>query len=190
MSTGAAGKWARYFAVLGSGLALLAGWKYESASLHTLRERETEAMREIADLSGRIEKAQEVLAAGRDEEGEAGRIQSELKRLQDALPTGSAMVSLPAIVKGHFESRGVPVQVIRLNATREEPGIPGYDRDFWSVAIPIEEAGRNMTKFLRSVADLDRENPFMRILDLAVRPDPMNPGRRLAMLNVTTLVRK
>ena len=190
MSTGAGGKWARYFAVLGSVTALAAGWKYESASLDMLRNREAAALREIADLSGRIEKAEEVLASGRDEQGEADRIESELKRLQGELPTGSAMVSLPAMVKGHFESRGVPVQVIRLNTTREEPEIPGYERDFWSVAIPIEEAGRNMTKFLRAVADLDRENPFLRILELAVRPDPVNPGRRLATLNVTTLVQK
>ena len=183
-------KWARNFGLLAAGMALLAGWDYQAALVAPLRAKESEDLRDVANLNERIAAAQKTIAEIQAKESGAGRIRGELIRLQDDLPAGSAMVTLPGLVKVHFGRSGIAVGLMRLNTTRDEPGSPGYQRHFWSLALPIDDAGRNITKMLLAVADLDREHPFLKVLDFAIRPDPEHPGGSMASLNVSTLIRK
>jgi hypothetical protein len=163
---------------------------YRSAFLSPLREKEAVLQRDAANLSERIEKAKKTIAEVRAAEEGAAPIRQQLEKLQEDLPVGSTMVALPALVKAHFARAGVAVRLIRLNTTQNQPDIPGFERGFWSVALPIDENGRNVAKLLMAVTDLDRENPFIRILNFAIRPDPENPRERMASLNVTSLIRK
>ena len=190
MSMEARKKWARNGALLAGAMVLLAAWDYQAALLAPLRVQETQALREAADLGERIGKAQKLIAEVRPKEAAAAPIRKELDRLQRDIPAGAAMVALPALVKEHFGRSGIPVRLIRLNTTRNEPGIPGYERSFWSLALPIDEAGRNITPLLLAAAELDREHPFLKVLDFAIGPDPENPSGRIASLNLTTLMQK
>jgi hypothetical protein len=82
------------------------------------------------------------------------------------------------------------VALVRLNTTRDEPNISGCERDFLSVALPIDDAGRNIPNVIAAVADLDQRNPFVRVLDFAIRADPENPARRVGSLNLAALIQK
>ena len=121
---------------------------------------------------------------------EAERVRRELDRLYRELLAGSAMFSMPPLVREHFARFGIPVRLVRMNSTKDEPDIPGHERSFWSVALPIDEGGRNIFKMLLAVADLDQEKPFLRVIDFAIRPDPENPTARMASMNVSVLNRK
>ena len=182
--------WMSLACVAAFGPALAAGWEKHASLLAHLEERETDALRGAADLSERLEKAQATIAEIQAKETAAGRVRSELKRLEYAHPEGSASIWLPVLVKEHFARSGIAVRLIRLNSIQDEPDISGYERGVWSVALPVEEAGRNATKLFLAVADIEQQNPFVRVLDFAIRPDPENPGGRVASLNLSALIRK
>jgi hypothetical protein len=183
-------KWKRLGAVAVCGLALAASREFYGRSIAPLRQEETETLREIADLRERVESARKTIAEIREQEKDADRIRNELERIENDLPAGSAMVSVPALVSEHFARFGISVPLVRLNRTQDEPSIPGYGRGFWSVALPIDEAGRNIPILLVSVADLDQRNSFVRVLDFSIRPDPETPGGRIGTLNLTAVIRK
>lgn len=182
-------KWSKLGALATCGLALAAGWEFYNHSIRSLRKQETETLRDADDLRKRVEDAQQTIASIRTQEKDADRIRGELDRLQDILPAGSAMVSLPVLVKEHFARFGIAIPLIRLNTTQDEPRIPGYQRGFWSVALPIDDAGRNTTTMLLAVANLDTENSFIKVLDFAIRPDPENPDGRVGLLNLSAVIR-
>lgn len=182
--------WMRLGWAAAFGLALAAGSEKYTSLLAPLRERETEALRAVADLSGRIEKAQAAIAEMQAKETTARRVRSELKRPEYDLPTGSALVWLPVMAKENFARSGIAVRLIRLNTIQDEPDISGYERGVWSVVLPVEAAGRNDTKLFLAVAEIEHQNPFVRVLDFAIGPDPEDPGGRVASLNVAALVRK
>ena len=171
-------------------LALVAGWGYYAHSIAPLRLREAEISREVGELRVRVADARKTIAGIQAQENDADRVRSELDRLRDELPAGSAMVWLPALLKGHFARAGIAVPVVRLNTTQDEPELPGYGRGYWSAALPIDGAGRNIRTMLAAVADLEEQQPFLRVLDFAIRPDPENPKGRVGLLNLGTLIRK
>lgn len=172
------------------GLAVVASWTFYAQSIAPLRQREKEARHSIAALKGQLADAREPIGAVRELEARVSRERGELNSLLKDLPAGSAMIWLPELVKGHFGSFGIAVEVVRLNTAVEEPGLPGYQRVYWSVALPIGEAARNVTGLLRAVAELEQQNSFVKVLDFSVQPNPENPGLRMGALNVAALVRK
>ena len=172
------------------GLALTAAWAFDQQALAPLRQRETEARGSIAALEARIADAHRAVGEVRALEAQVSSERSELDSLQNDLPAGSAMIWLPALVKGHFAHFGIAVTIVRLNTTLDEPGMPGNSRGYWSLALPIDEAGRNVTGLLFAVAALEQQHSFVRVLDFGIRPDPENPGRRVAGLNLAVLIRK
>jgi hypothetical protein len=172
------------------GLALAAVWAFHGLAIAPLDQREAAARRDAADLRERIEGARQKIKEVREIEEDTGRTRGELKRLQDELPAGSAMISAPALVKEHFERSGIAVSLVRLNTTQDEPNMPGYVRGFWSVALPIDEPGRTIAPLLLAVAELDQQHSFFRVLDFAIRPDPENPDGRIGVLNVAAVIQK
>jgi hypothetical protein len=94
------------------------------------------------------------------------------------------------MVKEHFARFDISVPLVRLNTIQEEPELPGFEHDYWSVALPITAEGRNIAAMLVAVAEFDQQNPFVKVLDFAIRPDPENPGGRVGLLNLTALIRK
>ena len=172
------------------GLPLAAGWERYASSLALLRDLETASRWEAAKLDARIEKAQATIAEIQAKETAASRLRSELKRKEYAQPVGSAALWMPTLVKENFARSGIAVRLVRLNAMHDEPAISGYERGIWSVILPVEEARQNETKLRLAVAEIESQNPFMRVLDFAIRPDPENPSGRVVSLNFAALVRK
>lgn len=173
------------------GLALAVGWGFYGLTIAPLMQREAAARRDAADFRERIEGARQKIKEVREIEEDTGRVRGELKRMQDEqLPAGSAMISTPALVKEHFERSGIPVSLVRLNTTQDEPNMPGYVRGFWSVALPIDKEGRHVAPLLLAVAELDQQHSFFRVLDFAIRPDPENQGGRVGLLNVAAVIPK
>jgi hypothetical protein len=108
--------------------------------------------------------------------------------LNTDLPAGSAQVWLPELVKKHFANAGLDVSIVRLNSIHEIPETRNFHRGYWSVGVPVDESGKNIRGLLTAVAQFERQNAFVRVLDFSIVPDPENPGKRLAGMNVTTLV--
>ena len=180
----------RIGAIVACALALGAGRDFYTRSISPLLQKESEIQRESDAVDERIENARLTIAKTRTLETNADKSRSELERLQDELPAGSPMVSMPALVGEHFTRHGLNAPLIRLNTTREEPKIPGYRRGYWSLAVPIDKDGANIPTLLSTIADLEQQYAFLRVLDFAIRPDPENPDARVGLMNFASVIRK
>lgn len=190
MSTESGNIWMRLCGVAAWVLALAVGWKYHDESMAPLRQREKEVQREIADLKGRIEGAQKVVAESAAREKDGARLKDELERLQKDYPEGSAMVWLPGLVKEHFDRAGITGLLSRLSTTQPEPDLPGHERGFWSMALKIDASGQRLATLLNAATDLDQRNSFVRVVDFSIRTDPENPSGRVGWFNVEALFRR
>jgi hypothetical protein len=179
--------WTGLRSMAACGLALVLGWAFHGRVIAPLKQREAVALRDGSELKARLDGAQNLIAGIQAEEQHAEGERSEMKRLESELPAGSAMFWLPPLVKRHLERSGFADALVSLSAIRDEPRIPGCERSFWSVRLPIDAAGRNVPTLLLAVADLDQQNPFVRVLDFSTRPDPDDRMRRLAVIEVGTL---
>lgn len=183
-------KWKHLGALAACGLALAGGREFHVRSTVLLRQQEAEILRDVADLSRRIDGAHKTIEEVRTQQKDAEASRIEWERLQDDHPAGSPMVWVPTLVRDQFARSGTAVLLTRLNTIQDEPNLRGYRRGFWSTALPIDEGGRNIPALLQGVADLEQRNPCVRVLDFTIRPDPENPGGRVALLNLTTLIPK
>ena len=121
---------------------------------------------------------------------DATAFRAQIDRLEEEIPGPSVRVSLPEQVKQHFARFGLRVSVVRMNSVREDYDLPGYDRGYWSVSLPIAEARDKAAASLLAVAEFEQQHPFVRILDFAIQPDPEDPAGRVGSLSLATLIRK
>lgn len=171
-------------------VALAAGREFYLRSIAPLGQQETETLQAVEDLRGRVENARKTIGGVREQEKGAERVRSALDRLHDELPKGSPAVVVPTLVKEHFARFGIAVHLVRMNTTQDTPGLKGYSDHYFSVALPVDAAGRDVPKMLTAVADFDQQSRFVRVLDFSIRPDPENPGGRVGSLNLTALTGK
>lgn len=177
-----------YWAWLGGGTLGLA-WLIYSLSITPLQRRATEFQRTAADLRGRIASARHTIEETKKQEEAVASARAELQRIQGDLPTGSAMAWFPNRMKRHFDKLGIPDSATRLNTALNEPDMPDYERSYWAVDLPIRATTADMSKLLIAVAELEEAEPLVKVMDLAIRQDD-DSGRRTAVINVTTLVRR
>ena len=144
--------------------------------------------RETADLHGRIVEAQRLIAEVDTLDIRQHLSASEGIPLSANLPSGSAQVWLPELVKKHFTNAGLDVSIVRLNSLLDIPETRNFQRGYWSVGVAVEENGKNIPDLLTAVAQFERQNTFIKVLDFSVAQDPENPGKRIAGVNLTTLV--
>ena len=147
--------------------------------------------RESAKLHGRIVDAQRLIAES---------MQFDARLLEKAapseaslnmnLPVGSAQVWLPEMVRKHFKAAGHEVAIVRLNSLHELPESREFQRGYWSVGLPVDDSGDDVPGLLTAVAQFERQNSYVRVLDFTIAADPENPGKRIAGMNLTTLVPK
>ena len=182
--------WAKLGVFAACSTVLAATLVIHASAIPSLREQETKALRNVSALNERIGGAQKTISEILAQEKAAGPVRNELKRLHKAFPEGSATVWLPALTKEHFERFGIATLRIHLNGTEDKPGIPGYERGYWSVILPIDEAGPKPANLFIAVAEIEQRNPFVRVLDFAISPDPKNSGGRVVSLNLSALVPK
>lgn len=179
--------WTRARVVAACAVASTVAWIVHSRAVAPLRGSETEAARNVAELKGHIENALSTIAEIRKEEEDAGKSRNEFEQMQGDLPTGSPLVWLPPLVSETFTSSGLPSPLVHLKSNREDPEIPSCERRSWLVRLPIDNVSRNIAPLLLAVADLDHLNPFVRVLDFAIRPDSGSPSKRSAVLHVAIL---
>ena len=175
--------------LLGS-VAVGVAWSSYAQSLAPVLQREREARGATANLSGRIARARSAIQEVHTLEGEAQEVRRQIDRLGQALPEGPANTWMPELLKQHFAAFGLRVCIVRMNTIREEPDLPGFCRGYWSVGLPLAEAGRSAAGSLLAVAEFEQQHPFVKVLDFAIRPDPENPQGRIALLNVAALIRR
>ena len=170
-------------------LAMVAGGFYRG-SIVPMRERLAENQRRIAELSGNVEHAKKRIKETQEMERRASGARAELVRWNRQRAAASAMVWFPENLKGYFRRFGIVDAVTRLNTVRPEPELPGYQRSYWAVDLPIQDGTVEFGKVLMAVGELEQAEPHVRVLDFAVRRDSANPARRTAVINLSTLARR
>ena len=180
--------WPRWMAI--GALVLAGGRVFQLQSIVPFRVQETAARRGVAELQGRIADARNAILQFRALEKDADRKRGELERLQGEPPASVVMVSFPERLKEHFSHFGLRVGVVRMNANLDEAGLPGYKRIYWSMALPIEKADRNITGLLLAIAELEQKDPGIKVIDFALQRDAEDARMRVANVNVSILVPK
>lgn len=188
METG--NKWMRRGAVTVCGLALAAGWQVYGRLIVPLKEQATEARRDVSDLKGRIEGARKTIAEIRALEQAANVTRRELQSLEGNIPRGSPLVWFPGQMEKHFRSMGLSGAVTRLNTAIDEPGQPDFERTYWAVELPVGVSSGDVRKACFAVAEIERVDPSIRVLDMEIRNDANDPTRHLLVMNVAILSRK
>lgn len=176
--------------VLAGAVVLVAGWLfYGDSSIGALRERERDLRSQIADLRVGMQAKIETIKDVRALEQKANDSRAELDRLESGFPADSPLVWIPARMERHFRRLGFQEPVVRLNSTRDEPELPGYQRIFFSVGLPLREGSEDLSSVLRAVAKLEQAEPVVRVIDLAIQADPLSPPARAAAITVVALGR-
>lgn len=188
MKTG--NKWVRRAVVAVCGVALAAGWQVYGRLIVPLKGQAMEAHRDAADVKGRIVGAQKTIAEIRALEQDAGGANGGLQSLEGDIPSGSPLVWLPARMEKHFGNMGLPGAVIRLNTKLEESELPGFERTYWIVQLPVGSSPGEFRKACLAVTEIERADSSVRVLDAEIRNDANDSSRRLMVMNVSVLARK
>ena len=165
-------------------------WWTSALSVAPWVERERKARAESAALKTRIEEAHAAIEKVRTLESDAQTVRRQIDQLAQEIPPGSATVWLPELVKAHFQKFGMNDVLVRMNTIRDVPDLPGFRHGYWAVGVPIAETPRSAAGALLAVAEFEQQHPLVKVRDFAIRPDPENPQGRVALLNVSALIRK
>jgi hypothetical protein len=155
-----------------------------------LQNARHDTARRIVDLRHQLELARQSIDHVRNLEQETGHARENLNALIGDFPANSLFVGIPQIVNDHFHRFAIPVSLVRLNTVLDVVGLPGYTRTYWGVAFPLGNDARSVSGLLLAVAELEEQNPFVRVLDLSVRPDAEDPMLRTAAINIVAFVHK
>lgn len=172
-------------------IAVLGGvWWLNSKVSTPLRLRAEDSSRQLGELQDKARAGRKTLdqieAAGQKAE-EAG---TALNRLLSNETAHSMTVSFPDKTKRHFTRLGYPSAVVRLNVIKDEPDLPGCQRIYWSVGLPLPETGRGAPGLLDAVVEFEEQNQMIKVLDFVLQPHPEDPRQRMAGFNVVALIRK
>ena len=149
------------------------------------------------DLGQQLEQEQERTWAARKAlrtiaalEAQTDGARAELERLKEGFPPGAALVWFPERVRKHFRESGFEAVSIQPNTTADVPELPGFERSYWAVELPIPGGAKEVRAALVGLARLETADPFLRILDTAIRPDAQDSSRQFAVANVVILAPK
>jgi hypothetical protein len=172
------------------GAVLGAAWWFHSHWLVPMQQREARCLQALPDVQQRVGDAKATIHEMSKQEQMAAGARSLLDSLQDGLPKDPTAVWLPVRLKADLRSAGIAEVGIRMNSAIPEPGVPGHERSYWHLNLPRQDGMRTMGALLLAVADIVRQEPFLRILDVSFGSDSEEPHRPAGSLNVTALVPK
>lgn len=170
--------------LLGGALLSLA-WVTYRLSISPLERRAQELHSECTDVRERIASTRRAIQEIKRQEQAAAGSRGELRRLHHDLPTGSVIVWFPTRMKQYFDRFDLTDSATRLNTAVPEPEIPGFQRTYWSVDLPL--ASQKLSELLIAIENLEDAEPIVKILDLAIRQDNES-GQRTMVINVAALV--
>ena len=174
-------RWTRRFIITGVTLAAGAMF-YEQSANHAVE-------RQNAALKARIADARRVITEIQEEEARLKLDRAKLDELHKDSPPMPALVWFPGRVKQHFDRFGSGA-VARLNTARDEPALPGFERSYWAVEMPVGTSPTEVREICLAISELERLNASVRVVDVAIRPDTDNPDARLMVVNLAVLAPK
>lgn len=172
-------------ASLTAGLA----WWMSNELLEPGRRQADELRRNVRGLQEKIARSRAAVQSVRDLEVAAATARMQMEELERRLPRGPVTIWLPELLKKHFARFGVEGTTVRMNTMRAVPDLSGYSRGYWSLGVPIREGNHSDLGTFLAAAELEKQHPYVKVVDFAIRPEPEDPKRRIALLNVSVLVR-
>ena len=137
-------------------------------------------------LQQQIQAARKSTQEIKQQEQASAKARGQLQRAQGDPPAGSALVWLPSRIKRHFDRAGIRDSVTRLNTAADEPRIPGYERTYWAVDLPLSGTPDELRLLLRAVSTLEEAEPAVLVIDLGVRVNP-ETQLRAGVINISAL---
>ena len=170
--------WSRRFILLG--VTLAAGAMYYEQSTNHILERQNAALKE------RIEDARRMIAEMQEQQARAKQERAELDAIHEGAPPTPALVWFPGRVKQHFQ-QFEPGPATRLNTSVDEANLPGFERTYWAIEMAAGKTSSEAREICMAIAEFERLNASVRVVDVAIRPDTDNPEARLMVVNVSVL---
>ena len=175
------------FGVLLSGTCC---WLLMAEGIRPLRKRDRANQEKTAELRNEAAAARRTIQDVQDKERETAPVQAEFERWSRERPADSAVVWFPERISAHFKRFAVATAATRLNTILEDPDLPGFQRSFWAVELPLGAGVGEISKVLLAVSELERAERHVRVIDFAIRPAAENPQAQTAVLNCSTLARE
>lgn len=172
------------------GALLGAAWWFHSHFLVPLQQREVGCLQKLAEVRQRIGEAKARIDEIGKQESATASARDLLDSLKGNFPKEPTVVWLPLRLKTHLRGAGITEVGIRVNSALPEPGAPGFERSFWNLNIPRQEGMQTMNGLLLALKEIERQESFVRILDLSFVADSAPPHWPAGGLNVTALVPK
>jgi len=172
------------------GTALVLAWQFQIWMLHPLNLQHEDFIRQRTELQNNLRSAHEKLVAIKDSEVKVGEARATLNRLLGQHRDTPTMVSFPNEMEAHFSHFGFSSAVVRFVTAREDRDLPGYQRVYWSIGLPIPRTDRNVAGLLLTLSDLEKQDRFIKVIDFALQPDAEDPSLRTASINLMILSEK
>jgi len=168
----------------------MAAWLYYRHTLVPVQERGRALVEQIRELDGRVNEARDSLKECQAVEAETATARVAVHRLERDLPSSSAIFWVPARLKEHFRRFGFAEPLARLNTAQEDAELPGYQRIYWTIGLPLNDDPKSLGAVLLAVADLEQTERLSKVIDVTIQPDPEDSRRRDAAITVVTLVKQ
>jgi hypothetical protein len=172
------------------GAAAGLAWWGHGKWITPLAEREWSMRQQLESTRAQVAAARKTLRTIAALEAQTDDARAELERLKQGLPEGSALVWFPERMRKHFRDAGFDAVSIQPNTKADVPELPGFERSYWAVELPIVGGAKQIRAALVGLAQLETAEPFLRILDAAIRRDAQDSARQVAVANVVILAPK
>ena len=96
----------------------------------------------------------------------------------------------PVKLRAHLRNFGITEATVRMNGSKPEPGVLGYERTYWRLTFPRQEGVRNISSILLALAEVEQIDRAVKILDFSLHSDPEPPHAPLGGVNIAALLRK
>lgn len=173
--------------LLAAALCLGAVWLFYRQWILPVQAGEKDTHSKIAELRAKIASANKEIESLQLLKNRAAIGTAELGRLQGEVHKGAVMAWFPVQIQQAFAQAENPVSSVRLNTTLLASGLPGCERSYWRVVAPFEPARRGIAGLLLAVNEIERQEPFVRLLDFSVKSDPANAKAGVAEMNFVVL---
>jgi hypothetical protein len=144
----------------------------------------------LATINGQIQVANASIQETLKLERESSRMRMQLAYRHHA--GASPLVWFPEEMSRFFEQFGIRDVSTRVNTGEAESGIPGYQRTFWAVALPLRDGATEMDRAILAISELERADRLLRVHSVSASASAGSNvlGGRTATVTVSLLTRR
>jgi hypothetical protein len=172
-----------------AGAVLGSAWLFYRSAIAPLQVQEDELVRKQKELRAELDSTHEILTSLKDSDEKVAEARTVLNRMLGDKSRNS-MVSFPNDMKDYFSRFALSAPTVRFVTAQDEPGLPGYNKLYWAIGVPVPDTDRNLEGLLRATAALEKEDRFLKMTDFALVPDATDPNVRVASINLVVLGKK